>query len=334
MKIIKDEIKKILCIKPRGIGDIVLSTIILQNLHKYFPGVKIDYLTETFAKESVEYNPFVNKVLTMKFKEFFLPVAFRIRKEKYDMVMDLWSNPRTAQIVFLSGIKYRVGFSYRGRKYAYNILASGERGAHHSAEHNLELLNAINVPVESKNISFNYDDNSKKFADDFFIQKNLSEKKVIGIIPSGGWASKRCNKEKWVEICNTISKKFDVIFLILWGPGDEEDADYINSELKENGILSPETNLIKMAALIKKCNLVIANDSGPMHIAAAMNVPTIGLFGPTDPTKHGPYSENSTYVLKDDLHCIICNKLVCPFNHECMKELQVEVIMKFIEEYL
>ena len=87
-----------------------------------------------------------------------------------------------------------------------------------------------------------------------------------------------------------------------------------------------------MAALIKKCKAVIANDSGPMHISAAMAIPTIGLFGPTDPKKHGPYSDNSSYVIKDDLNCIICNKLECPYNHECMKELPVDKILSLLNK--
>ena len=128
MKINPAEIKKILCIKPRGIGDIVLSTIILENLHNHFPNAKIDYLTEHFAKYSVANNPLVNKVLTMHKAEFAIKVAWKIRKEKYDLLIDLWSNPRSAQITFFSGVKYRVGFAYRGRKYAYNILGTSEKG--------------------------------------------------------------------------------------------------------------------------------------------------------------------------------------------------------------
>ena len=87
---------------------------------------------ETFAAH-------VNKVINMKNREFVLNVALRIRKEEYDLLIDAWSNPRTAQISFLSGVKYKIGFAYRGREYAYNILASSKRGKSHSAEHNLEL---------------------------------------------------------------------------------------------------------------------------------------------------------------------------------------------------
>ena len=100
-----DNIKKILCIKPRGIGDIVLSTIFSIILLLILPMLKLIILTESFAKHSVANNPMVNKVLTMSKTEFPLWVAARIRKEKYDMILDLWSNPRSAQITFLSGVK-------------------------------------------------------------------------------------------------------------------------------------------------------------------------------------------------------------------------------------
>lgn len=96
--------KKILCIKPRGIGDIVLSTIVLDNLHNHFPKAKIDYLTEHFAKYSVANNPLVNKVLTMHKTEFVAKVAWRVRKEKYNLIIDLWSNPRSAQITFYQAL--------------------------------------------------------------------------------------------------------------------------------------------------------------------------------------------------------------------------------------
>lgn len=331
MKINPSEIKKILCIKPRGIGDIVLSTIILDNLIAQYPNAKIDYLTEDFAKNAVANNPLVNKVLTMHKTEFPLIVSYRIRKEKYDMLIDLWSNPRSAQITFFSGVKYRVGYAYRGRKYAYNILGTSGKGEHHSAEHNLELLKPLGVNIISKNIHYAVGLIDKNFAEDFFNGNNINNKMIIGIIPAGGWESKRCDKEKWVEISSAAVKKFNCKILVLWGPGDESDAEYIKSSLGNDCIIAPKSSLTQMAALIAKCKIVIANDSGPMHISAALGIPTLGIFGPTNPKAHGPYSSNSDYVIKEDLHCIICNKLICPYKHECMQELPVEMVMNKLE---
>ncbi|MCL5028966.1 MAG: glycosyltransferase family 9 protein [Bacteroidetes bacterium] len=323
-----NEIKKILCIKPRGIGDIVLSTIILDNLIAYFPGVKIDYLTEYFAKDAVDNNPLINKLLTMERTEFPLKVAYRIRKEKYNLILDLWSNPRSAQITFLSRVKYRVGFGYRGRKYAYNILATSDRGAHHSAEHNLELLHALSIPVHSKIIHYYISQEDDNFGKDF-IKNNFSDNAaIIGIVPSGGWESKRCDSSKWVEICKAISAKFKSKFLILWGPGDEDDANYIKNHLSDLSILAPRTSVKRMSGLIKNCSMIIANDSGPMHISAALGIPTLGLFGPTDPKTHGPYSENSAYVINENLFCRICNLQKCLYKHECFNDMSLDIIVE------
>lgn len=329
-----NEIKRILCIKPRGIGDVVLSTIVLENLQEYFTNSKIDYLTEDFVKPSIDGIPLINKVLTMRKSEFSLRVANRVRKEKYDLIFDLWSNPRTAQITFLSFAKFRVGFNYRGRSYAYNIKVDAGRGEHHSAEHNLELLKALDIKIISKNIYAFVNNKKNEWAKKFISDNFNNAKPLIGIIPSGGWESKRCDAEKWVEICKALKKDLDIQLMIIWGPGDELDAQLISNGLPGSSFLSPETSISEMSALINNCSLIIANDSGPMHISAAFGIPTLGLFGPTDPAKHGPYSKNSDYVIKSDLHCIICNKLICPYNHECMKELPVDEVLIKVKKLL
>lgn len=328
--IVPTDIKKILCIKPRGIGDIILSTIVLENLSSFFTNAQIDYLTEEFAKDAVSTHPLVTKVLTYKREDSLISVVKKIRNEKYDIVFDLYSNPRTAQITFLSGAKYRIGYSYRGRKYAYNIKSEVGRGETHSAEHNLELLRVLGVPIISKRINYLLINESKEFAKSF-LNNIITKEFLIGIIQSGGWDSKRCPKEKWVEIIESLSEKINCNVLILWGPEDFDDANFIKNNVN-NSILAPETDLKQLAGLISQCNLIISNDSGPMHLSAALGVPTIGLFGPTDPKKHGPYSDKSDYVIKSDLHCIMCNKLVCPYKKECFFQMDIdEIISKAIK---
>lgn len=332
MFIKKEKIFRILCIKPRGIGDVVLSTIVLDNLKNYFKQATIHYLIESFVKPALENIPQIDEILTINKNDSLFSIVFKIRKEKYDLIFDFWSNPRTAQITFLSGAKYRVGFSYRGRRFAYNIKGTSGRGDHHSAEHNLELLNALDIPIVSKKIHFNITQKENSEAEKF-IKSNLpTEKNIIGIIPSGSWESKRCEPEKWVEICRALLEKYDTRFLILWGPGDEDDANYIKNNLPQNIVSAPRTKLREMASLINNCDLIIANDSGPMHIAAALNIPTIGLFGPTDPKGHAPYSKNSGFVIREDLHCIKCNLLKCPYQHECMTQLRVSDVINKVEQ--
>lgn len=331
----KEKINKILCIKPRGIGDILLSTIVLENFKKAFPYSEIHYLTEEFAKRAVENNLYVSKILTFNKKDFVLSIIRKVRKEKYDLVFDFWSNPKTAQITFFSGAKYRVGFEKRGRKYAYNFLGKNGTAGEHAAEDNLVLLKSFDVPILSKNIIYQTNNEEKQFGERFFLESKFqNEETLIGIIPSGGWASKRCDPVKWIEICNEIKKKYNSRFIILWGPGDENDAKTIYEGLKPHASIPPQSTFGELSALIEKCDLIIANDSGPMHTAAALGKPTLGIFGPTDPIAHRPYSKNSSYVIHSELHCIVCTKLVCPYNHECMLELPIEKVMKEVDKLI
>ena len=308
MKINSNETKKILCIKPRGIGDIILSTNVLENLRAAFPHSEIHYLTEEFAKRAVENNPFVSKILTFNKKDFVLSIIRKVRKEKYDLVFDFWSNPKTAQITFLSGARYRVGYEKRGRKYAYNYLGKNGTMGEHAAEDNLVLLKAIDVPITSKRIIYQTTKEENKFAENFFNELNNQDQLKIGVIPSGGWESKRCDPVKWIEICNEIQKKYKVQFIILWGPGDRKDVKLISEGLKPTPVIGPKSTFGELSALIEKCDLIIANDSGPMHVSAALGKPTLGIFGPTDPKAHRPYSENSSYVIHSELHCINMHK--------------------------
>ncbi len=330
----REEIKKILCIKPRGIGDIILSTIVLENLKVAFSHSEIHYLTEEFAKRAVENNPFVSKILTFNKNDFVLSIIMKVRKEKYDLVFDFWSNPKTAQVTFFSGAKYRVGFEKRGRKYAYNISGKNGTMGEHAAEDNLVLLKAFEIPVISKRIIYQTTKEEKQFAVNFFGGLNTTDKLLIGIIPSGGWESKRCKPVKWIEICYEIQKNYKTQFIILWGPGDEEDKNIIYERLKPTPLIAPESNFGELSALIERCDMIIANDSGPMHVSAALGKPTLGIFGPTDPKAHRPYSENCSFVIHSDLHCIKCTKLICPYNHECMLELPIEKVMVEIEKLM
>jgi len=168
MQINKSEVKKILCIKPRGIGDIIHSTIVLENLQDYFPAAEIHYLTEEFAKRAVENNPFIKKVLTFRKNNFVLKVVKKIKKEKFDLIFDFWSNPKTAQMTFLSGAKYRVGFDHRGRRWAYNIKTISNDPNLHAAENHLVLLEYLGIPIISKKTLFYLSDAFKSFIKYFY----------------------------------------------------------------------------------------------------------------------------------------------------------------------
>ncbi|PKL81712.1 MAG: hypothetical protein CVV24_13880 [Ignavibacteriae bacterium HGW-Ignavibacteriae-3] len=164
---------------------------------------------------------------------------------------------------------------------------------------------------------------AEKYLRDSYIKNNF----VIGICPTGGWASKKCDPEKFVEIANALIEKFNAKIIILWGKSDEEDALKIHHMLGDKSILAPSTTIQELAAMISRCRILVANDSGPMHMAAALGTPVLGLFGPTSPYMQGPFGDKNEWIRLDELECIECNLLDCPKNHECFRDLKVDKVM-------
>ncbi|MCU7489932.1 MAG: glycosyltransferase family 9 protein [Bacteroidota bacterium] len=327
MKIDKSKVKKILCIKLRGIGDVILSTVVLDNLKKEFPEAKIDYLTEAPSKAALEGLPFLNEVLILDRKKG-LSAILDVRRKKYDLVLDFYTNPRTALITFLSGSRYRAGFPYKGRSYAYNLLGPAERDKFHAADLHLQFLKNLDLASELRELHFSLGNGDIEFADNFFKTNFKSNDFVVGLSPSGGWPSKKCDPVKFAEIGDEIARRLSAKILIIWGPGDKIEAFRTKELMKTEVVMAPPTDIRQMGSLMKKCRMLIANDSGPMHMATALKVPVLSLHGPTNPRLQGPYGERHEWIRLESLSCIGCNLLECPRHHECFLELPVENVMK------
>lgn len=333
MKIDKPSIKKILLIKLRGIGDVILSTVVLENIKQEFPSAQIHFLTQKPSDQLIQDLPEINKVLLFDRKDLLgrIQLIRNVRKEKYDLVIDFYTNPFTAQVTFLSGAKLRAGFPYRGRKYAYNLYGVEERGKYHAADLHLEFIKKLGIETSSNVMKCDHGNAGEKFAKDFIANNFPKEKMVAGISPSGSWTSKKVPPEIFAEIADRVKLKYDCEILIVWGPEDETECNQIINSMKTKAVKAPSTNIKEMAALCGNVDFLIANDSGPMHIATALGTPVLSIHGPTDPKLQGPYQYKHEWINKIDLHCIICNLTECPYNQECFRELPVEDIIKKVE---
>ncbi|CUS90477.1 glycosyltransferase family 9 protein [Candidatus Kryptobacter tengchongensis] len=328
-QISKEKINKILVIKLRAIGDVLLSTAVLKNLRYNFPNAKIDFLTEPPAKEIVDGNPFIDELIIFEREKNNLIKFWELRKRKYDLVIDLFCNPRSALLTFITGAKYRVGYAFRGRSYAYNVKLKPRKEVHHNVEFNLDALRAIGLEIIDKEIYIQLNEEAEKFAEKFWKENNLNGKLVIALNPSGTWETKRWGIEKFAKLGDIIAKNFNAKILILWGNQKElEDAQKIFSIMEEKPLIPPKTNLKQLASILKRCSFTISNDSGPMHISTAVGTPTLGIYGPTNPYAQGPYGEKHLWVRKEDLECIACNLTKCPIGNICMKDLTVETVFE------
>ncbi|NOY05725.1 MAG: glycosyltransferase family 9 protein [Chlorobi bacterium] len=317
-------IRNILVIKLRAVGDVLLSTPAVANLHKYFPGAEITFLTEPPAVEVVKSNPCVTDVLVFNPGEDNpLPFFYGLFKRRFDLVIDLFGNPRSAQMTFFSRARYRVGFPFRGRGYAYNIKVPVRSETVHNVEFNLDALRCIGIEVSQTAPFFPIDANALARMKTLLRQFG-GEGPLIAVNPNGTWETKRWDVEKFAELADRLVEKINARVLIVWGPGEYEVAREFKNRMRHDGFVPPATSLTELGALLRLCDYVITNDTGPMHIAAAVGTPTLGIFGPTSPFLQGPYGDRHRWVRKDDLDCIACNQTRCTIGTVCMKELHVE----------
>lgn len=331
--ITKNGIKKILIVKLRGIGDVICSTIVIDNLREDFPHAQIDYLVEKPSSFGLVKLKQLNNVLIFDKKSLWkrIQLAIKIRKEKYDLVFDFFGNPSSAQITFFSNAKYRIGFPFRGRKYAYNYFGPSERATWHNAILHLKVLEKFGFSTNHQKLLFALTEEATTFANNYF-KENFNENDfVVGISTTGSWQSKKCDPEKFAEIADAIIKKYNAKILIIWGKGDENDSQKLFTLLNGKALLAPETTIQQMAGLISKCKMLIANDSGPMHISTAIGTPVLSIHGPTAPELQGPFGENHEWINFPELDCIVCNLLVCPRQHECFLNLPLEKILEKID---
>ncbi len=337
MNIERSQVRRILIIQPRGIGDIILTTVAIGNLMAEFPGAEIDYLIQEPLNRAFLKQPKIHEVLTYSLKQPLSGVKLvgEVRKRRYDLVIDYFSNPRTAIITFLSGARYRAGRPHLGRKYAYNLpVRTVAGGPVHQADRNLDLLRAIGIRHDRTDLLFGVGKDDEAFAEKFWTGTFGADEFVAGVLPCGSWPSKKCDPDKFAEIADAIAKKFGARILLIWGPEEKEEVRRIQNLMKTIPVIAPSTSVCEMAALVGRCRLVIANDSGPMHIAVAVGTPVLALHGPTNPLRQGPFGPRHEGLRLESLPCIGCHLKVCPVHHECFRDLPAGMVLAAVSRII
>ncbi len=322
------KVQRILVIKLRAIGDVLLSTVVLKNLREAFPRAKLDFLTEKSSREVIEGNHNVNSVIVFDGKhQSSLGLILNVRGRNYDLVLDLFGNPRSAIVTYFSGATYRVGYRFGWRRYCYNTVVTPRGGDVHNTEFNLDALRAIGLPIGSDRIEFPLTIMAEHLADEYFNLHKLTEKFTVALNPGGGWYTKRWRIPEFAQLGDLLVREWNAKVLVAWGPGELEDAKKLKSSMKESALLLPQSSLKQLAAILKRCSVFVTNDSGPMHIAAAVGTPVVAIFGPTDPELQGPIGTKHEVVQNERLLCLGCNFTDCPIGNPCMLELSVEEVM-------
>lgn len=338
----KKNIQKILVIKLRAVGDVVLSTAVLPSLRKAYPKSQIHFLVDYQGREVLEGNPLIDRIHCPPYSKkdkinritrqrVALQFLKMIREEKYDLVFDLFGNPRSAFLTWMTGAPKRVGFAFRGRKYAYHhrVIPRGDRV--HEVDFNLDALRALHIPVVDVSPQFYYTAKDRDIIDRWIKEEELEGASLVGVHCWGGWEAKRWGLNRFALLSDRLSEAMKAKTILLWGPGERIYAEQVQSMARDMTVIAPETSLKQLGALLSRCQIVIANDSGPMHIAAAVGTPTVGIFGPTQWKLQGPFGKGHGVAYKQELACLGCNRTSCR-EMSCMRDLGVDEVMKVVKK--
>jgi ADP-heptose:LPS heptosyltransferase len=326
-------IHSILVIKPRAIGDVLLSTVVTPNLRSAFPEARIHFLTESPAADIIRGNSHIDEAIIFHpGKDSFVRLLWRLYRERYDLVFDLFCNPRTAQFTAATRAALRVGYPFRGRAWAYNVHVETRADHVHNTQFNLDPLRQLGIPIVSESPVFPLDGDARGRMRELASSFRKRSGPLIALNPSGTWETKRWPLAHFAVLADRLIDACDANILLLWGPGEEKDVAAIAHDMTHEAVIPPKTTIRELGAMLASCDFMISNDAGPMHISAAVGIPTLGIFGPTNPHLQGPWNARSGWVRLEELDCLACNLTSCPIGNICMRDLPVESVLRAFQQ--
>jgi heptosyltransferase-2 len=342
-----NHIEKILIIRLSSLGDIVLTTPLIKSLKQKFPKSKIFFLTKAQYQDLLKNDP--NIFSLIKFDPFkkhrgvsgFLKLVEELKTLDFDLVVDLHVNLRSFLIQHL--LKTKIKIKYDKRWLARFLLVHFKFikvKPIHTVDLYLEGLKKIGVNSSEKDPKIFLDQEGEKFLKDFLIERKIEKDDVVvGIHPGARWETKRWDERKFGKVCQILNQKPRAKIILF---GDQEDQELIEriSSSTEGQKLFKAVNLPlnKFISLIKGCDCLVTNDSGPMHIASALGVPVVAIFGPTHPQLGFSPIGPENIVLTANVKCSPCSlhgeKKCHKKSRYCMDQVQPEMVTDAVKRIL
>mgnify|MGYP006282607469 FL=1 len=317
---------RILVSRLRFLGDVIITTPVIKALKDCYPEAEIYYLAQEEYASVLEENPFLEGVLYLrKGVAGTVRIIRTIRDLRFTAALDLFYNPRSANILFLSGIPVRIGGSRKFRKRLYTENFSVPPEVRSAVRHHLCALRAIGCqPAEPAlpRVYLSMDEvagGREILKDQTGLNPENSE--IVAVHPGGTWQAKRWPAELFAALIDKIHGDLGAEAVLLTGPGEEGIVAEVAERCSFNPGIIPFLPVREAAAVMEACSAVIANDGGIMHLAVALNKPTVGIFGPTEPDIWFPYSGMGPFRLATvNKECAPCHLHYCG-NPECLTDI-------------
>ena len=274
---------RILLTRMKFIGDVVLTTPVIRSVRNAFPDAHIAYMGDKNAVSLLEHNPNLNEILPFDFSKPTLleqpRIAHLLRRRKFDLAIDLFGNPRSALLTYLSGATTRVGPARRSRGRFYTIQVRDDGKLKTAIDFHNQYIKAAGIEPTSCNTEIFLTDDEKREAT-IYLGGLLSEgysldksKPIVGIHPGATWPAKRWLPEHFAELVDLIAKRFGAHVIFTAGPNDEEVLAAVERQTSARVRIVKNLPLRMLAAVLSQCSAYVANDNGTMHIAVAVGTP-------------------------------------------------------------
>ncbi len=327
--------KNILIIKLRYLGDVLLATPVITQLRRAFPQAKLTMLVNRGTEDVVKRNQFLDEVLVLEKRVLTSQVDFCLElwRRGFDCVIDLTDGDRSAFLSWITRAPVRVGFNQeqRFRGSAYTKIAVPEPGDVHRIERDLSALRElglapeIGLPVLS--LAPEDEEAGQRILAECGVESGRSQ--IVMLQPGARYWFKAWPVDRFVELANRLSASHGCQMLVGGGSDEKNLADAIAAQARGKVIsLAGRTTVLQYAAILKRCALFVGNDAGPMHMAAALGIPVLGLFGPSNPDEWGPRSETSRTIYKG-LDCRQCFHPTCERGElSCMRQISIDEVFE------
>ena len=321
-----------LIIRLSSLGDIIHTLPAFSALRENFPEAEISWVVEDKGKEILDFVPGVDKIIVahtegwrINTKKFWSEIS-RLKRElknENQIALDFQGLVKSGFLTFLSGAQKRVGFHRKNLREPLAALFYTERLEEipetiHVINKNLKLLTKIGIQEEKYEFPLALPDELSEEVKAKLRKIGYDEKKKLIIFNVGAaWETKRWFPEKWVELIEMIKKK-EFFSILLWG-NEEEKALALKVHEKTRVLLSPFLSLKEVMALVKESSLLISGDTFALQVACALFRPVVGIFGPSNPRRNGPFGSHDK-VAFHEIECSYCYKRTCP-SLECLKKI-------------
>ncbi|NLI83593.1 MAG: lipopolysaccharide heptosyltransferase II [Deltaproteobacteria bacterium] len=329
---------RILVRSTNWIGDAVMTTPAMAALRAFFPAARITVAANPSVAELFSPHPSCDEVIVLDKQRAHqgLQGLFRfsriLNRERFDLAL-LFQNALEAGILaWLARIPIRAGYSTDGRGFLLTHrvpVGRAERAMHHTAYY-LHMLKSLGIEGGNGRLCLTCTASERAWA-----QSVLGEDFWVAINPGATYGSaKRWFPDRFARVASTLAGKTGAGILLVGGATERAIGAEIEKAVNGRVLnLMGETSVRQLMALLEKCRLLITNDSGPMHVAAALGIPLVALFGPTDHTTTSPLADNWRLVRKP-AECAPCLKRTCPTDHRCMEAIGPDDVLQAVKDLM